>query len=222
QNLYVKLTNLEGSTIAPPTIVHTYIVLAVGNHQPSLPRLKQLAQNIQNSSEVNLGLNRTVFGKVKQIRLSSFLRDSLTSGHSNGSPSPASAPVTGMKQSAAPAPAPASQHSTAHAKAPLSFPAPLSDKKLITSMYLCSFRFRQDFSELGRRNTLCIGGFVAKKGRKICLFLGVDQQVYRKRDKAVPPPSLVRRETKERLASDANANGAFRVSSLIRVHTYDG
>ncbi|RZR91937.1 hypothetical protein BHM03_00020178 [Ensete ventricosum] len=42
---------------------------------------------------------------------------------------PASAPVTGMKQSAAPAPAPASQHSTAHAKAPLSFPAPLSATK---------------------------------------------------------------------------------------------
>ncbi|CAL9782481.1 unnamed protein product [Musa acuminata subsp. burmannicoides] len=190
ENLYVKLTNLEGSTIAPPTIVHTYIVLAVGHHQPSLPRLKQLAQNIRNSSEANLGLNRTVFGKVKQIRLSSFLQHSLTNGHSNGSPSPApephpvhhdhhlhhhhhhhshhhgphvahaptgsnyqtqapsgcrygfsskpytkdhlapaSAPVTGMKQSAAPAPAPASQHSTARTKTPLSSAAPSSTTK---------------------------------------------------------------------------------------------
>lgn len=51
------------------------------------------------------------------------------------------------------------------------------------------------------------------------MFLGVDQQAYRKRDKVVPP--LVPQETKERLASDANANGACRVSSLIHVHMMD-
>ncbi|WOL11976.1 hypothetical protein Cni_G20740 [Canna indica] len=92
ENLYIKLTNLEGSTIFPPTVVQTSIVLAVGNHQPSLPRLKQLAKNIRNSSEGNLGLNHTVFGRVKQIRLSSFLQHSLTSGGTNGSPSPAPQP----------------------------------------------------------------------------------------------------------------------------------
>jgi hypothetical protein len=35
--------------------------------------MKQLAQKITNSSSGNLGLNNTVFGKVKQIRLSSYL-----------------------------------------------------------------------------------------------------------------------------------------------------
>ncbi|OAY70613.1 hypothetical protein ACMD2_26484, partial [Ananas comosus] len=89
ENLYVKLTNLEGSTVTPPTIVQTAIILAVGNNKPSLPRLKQLAETISNSSSGNLGLNNTVFGRVKQVRLSSYLQHSLNSATS---PSPAPQP----------------------------------------------------------------------------------------------------------------------------------
>uniref|UniRef100_A0A0D9VA25 DUF7036 domain-containing protein n=1 Tax=Leersia perrieri TaxID=77586 RepID=A0A0D9VA25_9ORYZ len=54
ENLYIKLANLNGSTIDPPTIVETSIFLEVGNHQPSVPRMKQLAQTITNSSSGNL------------------------------------------------------------------------------------------------------------------------------------------------------------------------
>ncbi|CAM0955809.1 unnamed protein product [Alopecurus aequalis] len=90
ENLYFKLTNLQGSTVAPPTIVRTSIILEVGNYQPSIPRMKQLAQTITNSSSGNLGLNHTVFGKVKQISLSSILRHSL---HSSGD-APSPAPMT--------------------------------------------------------------------------------------------------------------------------------
>uniref|UniRef100_A0ACD5WKQ6 Uncharacterized protein n=1 Tax=Avena sativa TaxID=4498 RepID=A0ACD5WKQ6_AVESA len=88
ENLFIKLVNLQGSTVLPPTIVETYIVRVVGNHQPSVPRMKQLAQKITNSSSGNLGLNHTVFGKVKQIRLSSYLRHSLHSRGSSDAPSP--------------------------------------------------------------------------------------------------------------------------------------
>lgn len=89
ENLFVTLTNLNGSTIARPTIVQTFIILAVGNRQPSVPRLKQLAQTIANSSAGNLGLNHTVFGRVKQIRLSSYLQHSVSTGPSlSPSPSP--------------------------------------------------------------------------------------------------------------------------------------
>ncbi|KAM0954054.1 hypothetical protein DsansV1_C01g0006541 [Dioscorea sansibarensis] len=88
ENLYVRLTNLKGSTIDPPTIVETSIVLAVGNRPPPMPRLKELAQTIRNSSGGNLGLNHTVFGRVKQIRLSSFLQRSLYSGANGDAPSP--------------------------------------------------------------------------------------------------------------------------------------
>ncbi|XP_008796180.1 uncharacterized protein LOC103711710 [Phoenix dactylifera] len=91
ENLYVRLTNIEGSTVAPPTTLETFVVLKVGNNQPSLSRLKQLAKSISNSSAGNLGLNHTVFGKVKQVRLSSFFQHSLNSGGSS-SPSPTPQP----------------------------------------------------------------------------------------------------------------------------------
>ncbi|XP_062179316.1 uncharacterized protein LOC133883925 isoform X2 [Phragmites australis] len=92
ENLYIKLTNSQGSTIAPPTIVQAAIVLEVGNHQPSLPRMKQLAQTIANSSSGNLGLNHTVFGRVKQISLSSYLSHSLHGGGGTDAPGPAPMP----------------------------------------------------------------------------------------------------------------------------------
>lgn len=85
---------MEGTTVFPPTIVHTSILLAVGNRQPSLPRWKELAKKIQGSSAGNLGLNHTVFGRVKQIRLSSFLQNSSSSASSSISPTPAPQPKT--------------------------------------------------------------------------------------------------------------------------------
>uniref|UniRef100_A0A1D1ZAE7 DUF7036 domain-containing protein n=1 Tax=Anthurium amnicola TaxID=1678845 RepID=A0A1D1ZAE7_9ARAE len=85
ENLYVSLTNLRGSTVTPPTIIQTSILLSVGNRPPSQLRLKELAQAITPAR--NLGLNNTVFGIVKQIRLSSFLNHSI-----NGAGAPSSAP----------------------------------------------------------------------------------------------------------------------------------
>uniref|UniRef100_A0A7N0V3X4 DUF7036 domain-containing protein n=1 Tax=Kalanchoe fedtschenkoi TaxID=63787 RepID=A0A7N0V3X4_KALFE len=90
ENLYIRLTNYQGSTISPPTTVQTSVVMAVG-YNPSMPRLKQLAQTITGSHSKNLGLNNTVFGKVKQVRLSSILQHSLHGG--DGSPSPSPAPI---------------------------------------------------------------------------------------------------------------------------------
>ncbi|CAN4118681.1 unnamed protein product [Withania somnifera] len=87
ENLYIKLTNTRGSTVDRPTIIQCQVFLAVGI--PSNSRLKQLAQTIGSNSK-NLGLNNTVFGKVKQVSLSSILQHSL-GGH-GGSPSPSPAP----------------------------------------------------------------------------------------------------------------------------------
>ncbi|KAJ6921479.1 hypothetical protein NC652_015401 [Populus alba x Populus x berolinensis] len=61
ENLYINLWNSQGSTVAPPTTVLSSVILVIGN----TPRLKQLAQTIRGHSK-NLGLNNTVFGKVKQ------------------------------------------------------------------------------------------------------------------------------------------------------------
>lgn len=93
ENLYIILSNSKGSTVAPPTIVQSKVLLAVGN-PPSTPRLKQLAQTITGSHSKNLGLNHTVFGKVKQVRLSSILQHSLHGGDgSSNSPAPSPHPV---------------------------------------------------------------------------------------------------------------------------------
>ncbi|KAJ6912471.1 hypothetical protein NC651_015011 [Populus alba x Populus x berolinensis] len=88
ENLYINLWNSQGSTVAPPTTVLSSVILVIGN----TPRLKQLAQTIRGHSK-NLGLNNTVFGKVKQVRLSSILQHSLHGGEGSApSPSPTSLP----------------------------------------------------------------------------------------------------------------------------------
>ncbi|KAK7393046.1 hypothetical protein VNO78_21497 [Psophocarpus tetragonolobus] len=87
-NLYVILSNAEGSTVAAPTIVQSSVVLAVGI-TPSKERLKELAQTIMGDHSWNLGLNNTQFGRVKQVRLSSILQHFLHGSGSASSPSPA-------------------------------------------------------------------------------------------------------------------------------------
>uniref|UniRef100_A0A1J3DX31 DUF7036 domain-containing protein n=1 Tax=Noccaea caerulescens TaxID=107243 RepID=A0A1J3DX31_NOCCA len=85
ENLYITLSNSRGSTVAPPVIVHSSVLLTFG----SSSRLKQLAQTITSSHSKNLGLNHTVFGKVKQVRLSSILPHSpVKSSPPSSSPSP--------------------------------------------------------------------------------------------------------------------------------------
>ncbi|KAL3632605.1 hypothetical protein CASFOL_025589 [Castilleja foliolosa] len=88
ENLYIRLTNLKGSTVAPPTTVMSQVLLTVGSN-PSKSSLKQLAQTITGSHSKNLGLNNTVFGRVKQVSLSSVLQHSL-----GGGPSPAPSPFS--------------------------------------------------------------------------------------------------------------------------------
>ncbi|KAF7819167.1 inactive histone-lysine N-methyltransferase 2E-like isoform X2 [Senna tora] len=94
ENLYISLSNSEGSTVFAPTIIQSFVVLAIGN-PPSKERLKQLAETITGSHSRNLGLNHTEFGRVKQVRLSSILQHSLNGGGGSGtawSPSPAPLP----------------------------------------------------------------------------------------------------------------------------------
>ncbi|KAG5535884.1 hypothetical protein RHGRI_023605 [Rhododendron griersonianum] len=56
----------------------------------SYERLKQLAQTIEGSPPSNnLGLNNTVFGKVKEVRLSSFLNCTILATSPTPSPAPA-------------------------------------------------------------------------------------------------------------------------------------
>lgn len=85
ENLFIRLTNLQGSTVDPPIIVETLIVPVVGKGLTT-PRLRQLAHEITPAR--NLGLNHTLFGKVKQIQLSSYLRYPSTPAYHVPSPAP--------------------------------------------------------------------------------------------------------------------------------------
>eukprot|EP00252_Welwitschia_mirabilis_P019078 TRINITY_DN4326_c0_g1_i1.p1 TRINITY_DN4326_c0_g1~~TRINITY_DN4326_c0_g1_i1.p1 ORF type:complete len:521 (-),score=68.12 TRINITY_DN4326_c0_g1_i1:425-1987(-) len=89
ENLFVQLTNSKGSTVELPTVIETSIVPVVGGPLPP-PRLKQLAQEITKKHPENLGLNHTLFGKVKEINLSSYLKDPLSPPPL---PSPAPSPL---------------------------------------------------------------------------------------------------------------------------------
>ncbi|XP_010525430.1 PREDICTED: uncharacterized protein LOC104803224 [Tarenaya hassleriana] len=104
ENLYITLSNSRGSTVAPPTTVQSSVLLTFGN-TPS--RLKQLAQTISGSNSKNLGLNHAVFGKVKQVSLSSILQHSLDGGK-------------GIPVSWSPTPAPQPDHHSHHQSSYLS------------------------------------------------------------------------------------------------------
>ncbi|KAK4282000.1 hypothetical protein QN277_013432 [Acacia crassicarpa] len=95
ENLYVILSNPEGSTVAALTVVQSFVLFAIGNGDiPSRERLKQLAKTITGSHSRNLGLNNTQFGRVKQVRLSSILQHSLNGSDGSGSSwSPAPVPL---------------------------------------------------------------------------------------------------------------------------------
>jgi len=93
QNVYVQVTNVNGSTVTPPVIVQASILSDFGSRSLLPDRLKQLAQVITGSHAENLGLNHSVFGKVKGVVLSSYLQHSVSSSSPSPSPSPSSSPA---------------------------------------------------------------------------------------------------------------------------------
>lgn len=115
QNVFVLITNNVGSTISPPVTVQASVMSDLGGLLPQ--RLKQLAETIEDSPADNLGLNNSTFGRVKSIRLSSYLKHSLQTTP----PTPSPSPSPGKTDSAVPsdppipvhypAPSPNSHHS---------------------------------------------------------------------------------------------------------------
>ncbi|XP_010554738.1 PREDICTED: uncharacterized protein LOC104824377 [Tarenaya hassleriana] len=101
ENLYVTLSNSRGSTVSPPTTVQSSVLMIFGNN-PS--RLKQIVQTITSSHSKNLGLNHAVFGKVKQVCLSSILQHSLNDGKGGNAPS--------LSPNPAPQPSPHHHHNS--------------------------------------------------------------------------------------------------------------
>ncbi|KAJ9552173.1 hypothetical protein OSB04_016218 [Centaurea solstitialis] len=91
ESVFVQVTNKDGSTQKPPVTVQASVVSNLGSLEA--PRLKQLAEEITGSPPAkNLGLDNTVFGKVKEISLSSYLFHTLDAPTPSPSPSPAPSP----------------------------------------------------------------------------------------------------------------------------------
>ncbi|KAE8009070.1 hypothetical protein FH972_005526 [Carpinus fangiana] len=103
ENVFVQITNEVGSTIAPPVTVQASVMSDFGSLLPQ--RLKQLAQIITGSPAKNLGLDNTVFGKVKGISLSSYLKGTLHPPSPSPSPTPSPEPSDYAEPSISPYPA---------------------------------------------------------------------------------------------------------------------
>ncbi|GFY94732.1 hypothetical protein Acr_10g0001170 [Actinidia rufa] len=87
ENVYVQITNRNGSTRDPPVTLQAAVMSELGSLLPK--RLKQLAQTITGSPANNLGLSNSVFGKVKEISLSSYLNRTIHATPPIPSPAPA-------------------------------------------------------------------------------------------------------------------------------------
>ncbi|KAM0952630.1 hypothetical protein DsansV1_C02g0015051 [Dioscorea sansibarensis] len=123
ENVYLELTNTKGSTVRSPVTVQASVLSDIGSPMLLPDRLKELAAIIIGSDAKNLGLDHAVFGKVKCVQLSSYLKDSISS---IGSPSPSPSPSPSSSPSPSPLEAPASSPSPSPSpsEAPASSPSP--------------------------------------------------------------------------------------------------
>lgn len=121
QNVYFQITNKIGSTMQPPIIVQASISSELG--RLTSQRLQQLAAIINASPERNLGLDYSVFGEVKSVSLSSYLKGTSNSIPPSLSPAPAPAPGDHAEPSSAPRASRSSSHSRVQPPANRSPPA---------------------------------------------------------------------------------------------------
>lgn len=106
ENVYVQLTNQNGSTLDPPVTVQASVLSDFGSRDLLPDRLKQLALVIKGSHAENFGLNHSIFGKVKEVVLSSYLQHSVSIASPSPSPSPSGDPPYSAPSSYAPVPSP--------------------------------------------------------------------------------------------------------------------
>ncbi|MFS7919507.1 hypothetical protein Hanom_Chr03g00213451 [Helianthus anomalus] len=104
ESVFVQVTNKGGSTHHPPVTVQASVTSAFGSLGPE--RLKELAQEIRGCPPAkNLGLDHSMFGKVKEISLSSYLYHTLDAPAPTPTPSPAPSPDQ-MAPASTPTPTP--------------------------------------------------------------------------------------------------------------------
>ncbi|KAF7091322.1 hypothetical protein CFC21_093921 [Triticum aestivum] len=104
EDIYIDLTNKNGSTIAPPVIVQVSLSPDDRGVYEEMGRLKQLAEIITESSSMNLGLDPSVFGRIKDLKLAPRLQALVPSFAPSSSPTQMS--FTSMPPYSQPMPSP--------------------------------------------------------------------------------------------------------------------
>ncbi|GER24687.1 hydroxyproline-rich glycoprotein family protein [Striga asiatica] len=121
--VYIQVTSRHGSTKDSPVTVEASVASDKGTILPE--RLIQLAQIITGSPPTeNLGLDHSIFGKVKEISLSSFLNHSLYAPTPAPIPTPTPSPDYPAFAPQIPPSLPPS--SNCHSPSPISYPEQIS------------------------------------------------------------------------------------------------
>lgn len=97
--MFVQLTNEIGSTVAPPVIVQVSITSNFGGLLPQ--RYLELLHAISDFTGKNLAHGNSHFGKVKEVSLSSFLKD-FQGNPPSPSPAPSPEPIDSAEPSISP------------------------------------------------------------------------------------------------------------------------
>ncbi|KAL6912065.1 hypothetical protein ACP4OV_000870 [Aristida adscensionis] len=79
EKLYVQLTNMNGSTVAAPVTVQVSISTNDSSIYLRPNRLQQLAQIITQYRSMNLGLDPTIFGRIRDLKFSPLVQDFIPS-----------------------------------------------------------------------------------------------------------------------------------------------
>lgn len=92
KGICLDVTNKNGSTINPPVTVQVSLSPDDRNIYEEPQRLKQLAEIIIESSSRNLGLNPSIFGRIKDLELDPYLQSIIPSFAPSSSPTPIPSP----------------------------------------------------------------------------------------------------------------------------------
>lgn len=105
EKIYFQFRNEIGSSVEAPATIVASVLDGSSNLLPD--RLRQLAKLIREPDARNLGLNHSVFGKVKGVQLSSYLQHKISglSPSPSPAPSPSQSPSPSMPTSLSPYPA---------------------------------------------------------------------------------------------------------------------
>ncbi|KAF7842695.1 putative transmembrane protein [Senna tora] len=106
ENVYVQITSQIGSTQAPPVVVQASVTSNLGGLLPQ--RYLELANIISGFTDKNLSLGNSPFGKVKEVKLSSYLKSMFHGNAPSSSPAPSPQPEPSISPYRAPSYSPTS------------------------------------------------------------------------------------------------------------------